>query len=127
MAIRKNKNSLGKSIQDVALESKQNFVAPKPLATNENVRAQIVEEAPKQKTLRKVCTIQKVNGFSFFTTGDDRDALDFIAFRNKIEKQNVVRAALNLFLQQYYRDGFGLDEKGLKLLEEYEKTIYEYV
>lgn len=116
-----------KPITAVAQESKKNFVAPKPLPTNENVRAQIVQEMPKPKPIRKVCTIQKVNGFSFFTTDSDRDALDFIAFRNKIEKQNVVRAALNLFLRQYYSDGVGLNEMGQKLLEDYEKTIYEYV
>lgn len=126
MAIPKNKKTLSKSIKDVALESKQNFVAPKPLETNENVRAQIVQETPKQKPLRKVCTIQKVNGFSFFTAEEDREALDFIAFRNKVEKQNVVRAALNIFLRQYYRAGVGLDDMGQKLLEEYEKTIYVY-
>lgn len=123
MAIKKNK----KPIIAVAHESKQNFVAPKPLPTNENVRAQIVQEMPKAKPLRKVCTIAKVNGFSFFTTESDREALDFIAFRNKLEKQNVVRAALNLFLRQYYNEGVGLNEAGANLVEEYEKKIYEYV
>ena len=123
MAIKKT----GINVTRVAHEASRTFVAPKPLATNEDVRTQIVQETPAPKPLRRVCTVQKSHGFTFFTTQEDRGALDYITFRQKYEKQNVVRAALHLFLQQHYQDGQGLDAEGLKLLEQYEETIYEWV
>lgn len=123
MAIkRKNLN-----ITQVAREATENFVKPKPLATNEDVRTQIVQETPAPKPLRRVCTVQKQRGFTFFTTDEDRNALDYITFRQKFEKQNIVRAALHLFIKQHYREGQGLDAEGLKLMEQYEDTIYEWV
>ena len=91
------------------------------------IRTQIVQEAPAPKALKRVCKIQKVGGFSFFTSEEDRNALDYIAFRNKYEKQNVVRAALHQFLQQHYQEGVGLDQAALTLLTEYENSIYEWV
>ena len=77
------------NISRVAQEATQNFVAPKPLASNEAVRHKIVEETPAPKPLRRVCTIQKVGGFTFFTGEDDRNALDYIAFRQKYEKRKA--------------------------------------
>lgn len=118
MAIRRS----GLNVARVAHEANETFVAPKPLATNEAVRTKIVETAARP--MKRVCTIQKTGGFSFFTAEEDRNALDYIAFRHKYEKQNVVRAALHEFLQQHYRDGVGLDEQGMKLLNDYEATIY---
>ena len=91
MAIKKK----GINLARVAREASETFVAPKPLATNEDVRNQIVQNVVVQKPTKRVCTIQKVGGFSFFTTEDDRDALDFIAFKHKYEKQNIVRTALH--------------------------------
>ena len=79
------------------------------------------------KALKRVCKIQKVGGFSFFTSEEDRNALDYIAFRNKFEKQNVVRAALHEFLRQHYKEGEGLDQAALTQLAEYENSIYEWV
>ena len=114
-------------IAQVAKDASRNFVQPVPLATNEAVRTQIVQETPAPKALKRVCKIQKVGGFSFFTSEEDRNALDFIAFRNKFEKQNVVRAALHQFLQQHYKDGVGLDQTALTQLAEYENSIYEWV
>ena len=125
MAIKKKNGII--NVTRVAQEARQNFVAPRPLASNEAVRTQIVQDAPAQHPLKKVCTIQKVGGFSFFTTEEDRNALDFIAFRNKYEKQNVVRAALHQFLQQHYREGVGLDDAAQQILQDYERGIYEYV
>ena len=122
MAIKKS----GLNISQVAHDAKQTFVAPKPLATNEAVRTQIVQEAPPARPLKRVCTIQKVGGFSFFTTEEDRTALDYILFRNKFEKQNVVRAALHDFLSKHYREGVGLDQESLDLLAAYEESIYQY-
>lgn len=122
MAIRKG----GLNITKVAHEASRTFVAPKPLASNESVRTQIVQETPAPKPLKRVCTIQKVGGFSFFTTEDDRNALDFIAFRNKFEKQNVVRAALHQFLQQHYKDGVGLDQAAIDEITRYEEGIYTW-
>ncbi len=116
----------GLNIAQVASEARRTFVAPKPLETNETVRSKIVQETPPAKPLKRVCTIQKVSGFSFFTTEEDREALDFVAFRNKFEKQNVVRAALHLFLQQHYRDGVGLDQEAQQILQAYEESIYRY-
>lgn len=123
MAIRRTSLNISK----VAHEAGESFVAPKPLPANEVVRNQIVQETPAPKPLRRVCTIQKTGGFSFFTSQDDREALDFIAFRNKFEKQNVVRAALHVFLQQHYREGVGLDEQALETIRQYEESIYKYV
>ncbi len=116
----------GLNIAQVAQEARNTFVAPKPLETNESVRTKIVLETPAPKPLKRVCTIQKVGGFSFFTSEEDREALDFVAFRNKFEKQNVVRAALHLFLQQHYRDGVGLDMEAQQILRAYEESIYRY-
>lgn len=123
MAIKKS----GLNISQVAHDAKSTFVAPKPLATNEAVRTQIVQETPPARPLKRVCKIQKVGGFTFFTSDEDRNALDFILFRNKFEKQNVVRAALHQFLQQHYKDGVGLDQQALQILADYETSIYEYV
>ena len=85
-----------------------------------------MQETPVPKPLRRVCTIQKTGGFSFFTTQADREALDYIAFRNKFEKQNIVRAALHVFLQQHYRENVGLDAQALELIRQYEESIYRY-
>ena len=122
MAIKKS----GLNISQVAHDAKQTFVAPKPLATNEAGRTQIVQEAPPARPLKRVCTIQKVGGFSFFTTEEDRTALDYILFRNKFEKQNVVRAALHDFLSKHYKEGVGLDQESLDMLAAYEESIYQY-
>ena len=114
-------------IAQVAKDASRNFVQPVPLATNEAVRTQIVQETPAPRALKGVCKIQKVGGFSFFTSEEDRNALDYISFRNKFEQQNVVRAALHHVLQQHYQDGIGLDQVALTLLAEYENSIYEWV
>ena len=63
-------------IAQVAKDASRNFVQPVPLATNEAVRTQIVQETPAPKALKRVCKIQKVGGFSFFTSEEDRNALD---------------------------------------------------
>ena len=123
MAIKKKSLNISR----VAAEATQNFVAPKPLASNEVVRNQIVQETPAPKPLRRVCTIQKIGGFSFFTAEDDRNALDYIAFRQKLEKQNVVRAALHQFLKQHYKEGQGLDTESLRIIEQYEDSVYQWV
>lgn len=115
------------NINRVASEATRNFVAPKPLASNEAVRNKIVEETPAAKPLRRVCTIQKVGGFTFFTGEDDRNALDYIAFRQKYEKQNIVRAALHQFLKQHYKEGQGLDAEAVRILEQYEDSVYQWV
>ena len=115
------------NISRVAEEASRNFVAPKPLASNEAVRTQIVQETPAPKPLRRVCTIQKIGGFSFFTSEDDRNALDYIAFRQKLEKQNVVRAALHQFLKLHYKEGQGLDNESMRIIEQYEDSIYQWV
>lgn len=125
MAIRKTKNVL--NIAKVAQEAGESFVSPKPLPSNEAVRQQIVQTALPSKPLKRVCTILKTGGFSFFTAEDDRNALDYIAFRNKFEKQNVVRAALHEFIKRHYLDGVGLDEEGKNILTAYESLIYKYV
>ena len=114
-------------IAQVAKDASRNFVQPVPLASNEAVRTQIVQETPAPKALKRVCKIQKVGGFSFFTSEEDRNALDYIAFRNKFEKQNVFRAALHDFLQKHYKEGEGLDQAALTQLAEYENSIYEWV
>lgn len=123
MAIKKKSLNISR----VAEDATRNYVAPKPLATNEAVRTQIVQETPVPKPLRRVCTIQKVGGFSFFTTEDDRNALDYIAFRQKLEKQNVVRAALHQFLRQHYKEGQGLDAEAQRIIEQYEDSVYQWV
>ena len=115
------------NISRVAAEATMNYVAPKPLATNDAVRSKIVQETPASKPLRRVCTIQKVGGFTFFTGDDDRNALDYIAFRQKLEKQNVVRAALHQFLKQHYKEGQGLDAESLRIVEQYEDSVYQWV
>ena len=115
------------NISRVAAEATMNYVAPKPLATNDAVRSKIVQETPAPKPLRRVCTIQKVGGFTFFTGDDDRNALDYIAFRQKLEKQNVVRAALHQFLKQHYKEGQGLDAESLRIVEQYEDSVYQWV
>lgn len=123
MAIKKKSLNISR----VAEDATRNYVAPKPLAANEVVRNQIVHETPVPKPLRRVCTIQKVGGFSFFTTEDDRNALDYIAFRQKLEKQNVVRAALHQFLKQHYKEGQGLDAESMRIIEQYEDAVYQWV
>ena len=123
MAIKKKSLNISR----VAQEATRNYVAPRPLASNEAVRTQIVQETPAPKPMRKVCTIQKVGGFTFFTGEDDRNALDYIAFRQKLEKQNIVRAALHLFLRQHYREGQGLDAESLRIIEQYEDSVYQWV
>lgn len=120
----KRKTSL--NIASVAHEAAEVFVSPKPLLSNEIVRQQIVATTPV-KPLRRICTIEKTGGFSFFTTEDDRTALDYIAFRNKFEKQNVVRAALHEFLKRHYMEGIGLNDEGKEILTSYESLIYKYV
>ena len=52
------------NISRVAAEATMNYVAPKPLATNDAVRNKIVQETPAPKPLRRVCTIQKVGVIS---------------------------------------------------------------
>ena len=123
MAIKKKSLNISR----VAEDATRNYVAPKPLATNEAVRTQIVQETPAPKPLRRVCTIQKVGGFTFFTTEDDRNALEYIAFRQKLEKQNVVRAALHQFLRQHYKEGQGLDAESMHIIEQYEDSVYQWV
>ena len=115
------------NISRVAEEATRNYVGPKPLATNEAVRSQIVQETPAPKPQRRVCTIQKVGGFTFFTGEDDRNALDYIAFRQKYEKQNIVRAALHQFLKQHYKEGQGLDAESVRIVEQYEDSVYQWV
>lgn len=123
MAIKKKSLNISR----VAEEATRNYVAPKPLASNEAVRTQIVQETPAPKPLRRVCTIQKVGGFTFFTGDSDRNALDYIAFRQKLEKQNVVRAALHQFLRHHYKEGQGLDAEAMRIIEQYEDTVYQWV
>lgn len=123
MAIKKSSLNIAR----VAQEAQDTFVAPKPLATNEAVRTEIVKTAAPARPLKRVCTIQKTGGFSFFTTDEDRNALDYISFRNKFEKQNIVRAALHQFLQQHYQESVGLDAEALQILADYEEKIYQYV
>lgn len=124
MAIKKK----GMNIARVAREASETFVAPKPLASNEDVRSQIVRNTSAvQKPTKRVCTIQKVGGFSFFTTEGDREALDFIAFKHKFEKQNVVRTALHEFLVRHYNEMAGLDEAALQMIAAYEESIYKFV
>ena len=119
MAIKKSRNVL--NIAKVAHDAGESFVSPKPLPSNE------VQTAVPAKPLKRDCTIEKTGGFSFFTTEGDRDALDYIAFRNKFEKQNVVRAALHEFIKKHYLDGIGLDSEGIDILTAYETLIYKYV
>ena len=114
-------------IAQVAKDASRNFVQPVPLASNEAVRTQIVQETPAPKALKRVCKIQKVGGFTFFTAEDDRNALDYIAFRQKLEKQNVVRAALHQFLKQHYKEGQGLDAESMRIIEQYEDSVYQWV
>ena len=123
MAIKKKSLNISK----VAEEATRNYIAPRPLASNEAVRTQIVQETPTPKPMRKVCTIQKVGGFSFFTTEEDRNALDYISFRQKYEKQNVVRAALHQFLKYHYREGQGLDAESQRIIEQFEDSVYQWV
>ena len=123
MAIKKKSLNISK----VAEEATRNYVAPRPLASNEAVRTPIVQETPTPKPMRKVCTIQKVGGFSFFTTEEDRNALDYISFRQKYEKQNVVRAALHQFLKYHYREGQGLDAESQRIIEQFEDSVYQWV
>ena len=123
MAIKKKSLNISK----VAEEATRNYVSPKPLASNEAVRNQIVQETPTPKPMRKVCTIQKVGGFSFFTTEEDRNALDYIAFRQKYEKQNVVRAALHQFLKYHYKEGQGLDAESQHIIEQFEDSVYQWI
>ena len=123
MAIKKKSLNISK----VAEEATRNYVAPKPLASNEAVRTQIAQETPAPKPMRKVCTIQKVGGFSFFTTEEDRNALDYIAFRQKYEKQNVVLAALHQFLKYHYKEGQGLDAESQRIIEQFEDSVYQWV
>ena len=123
MAIKKKSLNISR----VAEEATRNYVAPRPLASNEAVRTQIVQETPAPKPLRRICTIQKVGGFTFFTGEKDRNALDYIAFRQKLEKQNVVRAALHQFLKQHYKEGQGLDAESLRIIEQYEDSVYQWV
>ena len=42
------------NISRVAAEATMNYVAPKPLATNDAVRNKIVQETPAPKPLRRV-------------------------------------------------------------------------
>ena len=124
MAIKKSSLNIAR----VAQEANETFVAPQPLPSNEAMRSEIVRKAAIQKMpLKRVCSIQKIGGFSFFTTEEDRLALDYISFLNKFEKQNVVRVALRTFLEEHYVEGVGLDEEARQMILEYEKTIYHYV
>lgn len=122
MAIKKGKLP----IAAVAQQAATNFVSPRPLASNDAVRTQIVQETPAPRVPKRVCTIQKVGGFTFFTTEEDREALNYISFRNKYEKQNVVRAALHKFLSEHYTPGEGLDAVAQQMLANYESKIYRY-
>lgn len=123
MAIKKTSLNIAR----VAQEASETFVAPQPLPSNEATRSEIVRKAATQKQpLKRVCSIQKIGGFSFFTTEEDRIALDYISFLNKYEKQNVVRVALHKFLEEHYVEGVGLDEEARQMILEYEKTIYHY-
>ena len=53
MAIKKKSLNISR----VAEEATRNFVAPKPLASNEAVRTQIVQETPAPKPLRRVISV----------------------------------------------------------------------
>ena len=124
MAIKKTSLNIAR----VAQEASETFVAPQPLPSNETVRSEIVQKAATHKMLfKRVCSIQKMGGFSFFTTEEDRIALDYISFLNKFEKQNVVRVALHKFLDEHYVEGVRLDEEARQMILEFEKTIYHYV
>ena len=82
MAIKKTSLNIAR----VAQEASETFVAPQPLPSNEATRSEIVRKAATQKLpLKRVCSIQKIGGFSFFTTEEDRIALDYISFLNKYE------------------------------------------
>jgi len=124
MAIKKSSLNIAR----VAQEASETYVAPEPLPSNEAVRSEIVRTASNHKVpLKRICSIQKIGGFSFFTTEEDRIALEYISFLNKFEKQNVVRVALHKFLEEHYEEGVGLDEEARQMILEYEKTIYHYV
>ena len=106
MAIKKKSLNISR----VAAEATQNYVAPKPLATNDAVRNKIVQETPAVKPLRRVCTIQKVHG-----AGEGG------------AHQVVVRAALHQFLKYHYKEGQGLDAEAMRIIEQYEDSVYQWV
>lgn len=136
------------SIAKVAKNAADNFVPPTQLATSEEVKTEVarevasevakevarevvrevaVQQAPAApaaaKARRKVCIIPKEKGFPMFFEEGDKERLAQISFHNGVERQNVVRTAVHLFLKKYATEQ-GLDEAGIKLVHDYEETIY---
>lgn len=131
MAIKKK----GLNLAQVAHTAGENFVAPTPLESNDNVRERVhkeydIEEEVRKRLeqemseRRKKCTFKKTGGFPIYLEPDDKDALNFILCLNGIDKQNVVRAAVHTFLQQHYTTREGLDQAGLDLVNNYIDSIY---
>lgn len=143
MAVKKAFN-----IAKVARNAAENFVPPTKLASSEEVKSEVAREvasevakevvkevarevavqqvtatAPAKANKRKVCIIPKEKGFPMFFEEKDKERLAQISFHNGLERQNVVRTAVHLFLEKYASET-GLDAAGEQLVKEYEETIY---
>lgn len=131
------------SIAKVAKNAADNFVPPTRLASSEEVKTEVAREVAtsvaeevariikptaevateSSAKKRRVCIIPKEKGFPIFFEEKDKERLAQISFHNGLERQNVVRTAVHLFLEQYASER-GLDEAGTRLVKDYEDTIY---
>lgn len=131
MAIKKK----GLNLAGVARAASENFVSPTPLEPRDEVRERVRQEVEQEekrrieaekaaKEERKSCIIPKTGGFPIYLEPADKKALSCILAFNEVDKQNVVRTAVHLFLQKYYTQ-MGLTEEGVALVQEYMETIYK--
>lgn len=71
-------------------------------------------------TQKRKKIVPRTNGCTYYIEDSHQNAIRMIKAFNDVDKQDVVRTALDLFLKEYMKaDGFGLTEEGLKEIEKY--------
>ena len=82
---------------------------------NEEKKTEIKGQRGRRKSLR---TIPRQNGKVVFLEVEADAALARISVLQRVDKQDIIRTALDAFLTQHY-DGVNLDAKGSQMLTDY--------
>lgn len=91
-----------------------------PLPASET-RKQTTQEEQKENTVGRkkgVCTIPRKNGKLIFFEDRHNKAVEDIHWQCKVDRQDVVRTALNEFLKKYMV-GEGISPEGEELIRQY--------
>ena len=93
----------------------QNAQPENAMKTSEEKKEESKGQRGRRKSLR---TIPRQNGKVVFLEVEADAALARISVLQRVDKQDIIRTALDAFLAQHY-DGMNLDAKGSQMLTDY--------